>query len=66
MNNYKEPYQVSSDTELKTAKVLAKELEKLESYITQYTSRSMNVEEALGKPGTAMLMKIFQLKDDLL
>ncbi|QCS48103.1 hypothetical protein FEK30_00855 (plasmid) [Picosynechococcus sp. PCC 11901] len=40
------------------AKAMAQELIKLRNYIEQHYSRTWNVEQALGKPGTTRLYKL--------
>lgn len=48
------------------AKDLAREVMKLVDYVNQYTSRNMNVAEALGKPGVDRLNKIIDLAEQVI
>ncbi|WP_198158736.1 hypothetical protein [Picosynechococcus sp. PCC 73109] len=48
------------------AKALAQELIKLRNYIEQHYSRTWNVEQALGKPGTTRLYKLFEQAEEIL
>ncbi|WP_168191085.1 hypothetical protein [Picosynechococcus sp. PCC 11901] len=48
------------------AKAMAQELIKLRNYIEQHYSRTWNVEQALGKPGTTRLYKLFEQAEEIL